>query len=117
VTLAAVMMGAAIPAVLVRDAYLSITIISVAMCGCTWGSANMTALPADVTPAQLVGSVYGLASMRSGFGGMLFALITGWILDHYSYVPVFIGFGIMPMIYVLILWTLMGPLRPMTEFS
>jgi len=117
VTLAAAMMGAAIPAVLVRDIHVSIAMISLAMLGCTGGSANMTALPADITPTHLVGTVYGLASMGSGFGGMLFALITGWVLDHYSYVPVFIGFGIMPMICVLLLWTLMGPLRPMSEFS
>jgi ACS family hexuronate transporter-like MFS transporter len=39
-------------------------------------------------------------------------LITGWVVDHYSYRPVFIGFGIMPLICALILWTLAGPLRP-----
>jgi hypothetical protein len=33
-------------------------------------------------------------------------------VDHYSYTPVFIGFGIMPLICALILWTLAGPLLP-----
>jgi hypothetical protein len=32
------------------------------------------------------------------------------VVDHYSYVPVFIGFGIMPLVCALILWTLAGPL-------
>ena len=36
--------------------------------------------------------------MGAGFGGMLFTLITGWVVDHYSYTPVFIGFGILPLI-------------------
>ena len=40
-------------------------------------------LPADVFPKHAVASVYGLASMGSGFGGMLFTLITGWVVDHY----------------------------------
>jgi ACS family hexuronate transporter-like MFS transporter len=48
--------------------------------------------------------------MGSGFGGMLFTLITGWVVDRYSYTPVFIGFGIMPLVCALILWTLAGPL-------
>ena len=62
-----------------------------------------------------VASVYGLASMGSGFGGMLFTLITGWVVDHYSYTPAFIGFGIMPLVCALILWTMAGPLRSATS--
>jgi len=43
---------------------------------------------------------------------MIFTLITGWVVDHYSYVPVFIGFGILPLICATIIWTLLGPLHP-----
>jgi ACS family hexuronate transporter-like MFS transporter len=71
----------------------------------------MLAMPGDVFPQSAVASVYGLASMGSGFGGMLFTLITGWVVDHYSYTPVFIGFGIVPLICALVMWTLMGSLR------
>jgi ACS family hexuronate transporter-like MFS transporter len=42
---------------------------------------------------------------------MIFSLLTGWVVDHYSYTPVFIGFGIMPMICAGIIWTLLGPIR------
>ena len=82
------------------------------MLGYTGSTANMLAFPADVFPKNAVGSVYGFASMGSGFGGMIFTLITGWAVDHYSYTPVFIGFGIMPLICSAIIWTLLGPLRP-----
>jgi ACS family hexuronate transporter-like MFS transporter len=68
----------------------------------------MLALPADVYPQQAVASVYGLASTGSGFGGMLFTLITGWLVDHYSYVPVFFGFGSLALICAAILWFVMG---------
>ncbi len=71
----------------------------------------MLAMPADVFPSSAVASVYGLASMGSGFGGMLFTLITGWVVDHYSYTPVFIGFGLMPLVCALILWIWAGPLH------
>ena len=110
VTLFAALMLSAIPAVLARDAWVSIAMVSIAMFGYTGSLANMLSMPADVFPGGAVASVYGLASMGSGFGGMLFTLITGWVVDHYSYVPVFIGFGIMTLDCALILWTLAGPL-------
>lgn len=111
VTVFAALMLAAIPAVLAREAWVSIAMVSVAMFGYTGALANMLSMPADVFPGGAVASVYGLASMGSGFGGMLFTLITGWAVDHFSYVPVFIGFGILPLICASILWTLAGPLR------
>ena len=111
VTVFAVLMTSAIPAVLARDTWLAIAFVSVAMLGYTGCLANMLSFPADVFPKSTVASVYGLASMGSGFGGMLFTLITGWAVDHYSYTPVFIGFGILPLICATILWMWLGPLE------
>ena len=51
--------------------------------------------------------------MGSGLGGMIFALLTGWVVDHYSYTPAFIGFGLLPLICVAVLWFLTGPLTPL----
>jgi ACS family hexuronate transporter-like MFS transporter len=112
VTVAAAMMTMAIPAVLVHGSALSIAFVSIAMAGYTAALANMLAMPADVFPAGAVASVYGLASMGSGFGGMVFALVTGWLVERYSYVPVFWLFGLIPLICVSILWAFMGRLEP-----
>ncbi len=98
-----------IPAVFVRDVRLSIAFISLAMLGYTGVTANMLAMPADVFPPGVLASIWGYAGLGSGFGGMLFALVTGWLVDHYSYVPVFIGFGLMPFVALFIIWTLLGP--------
>jgi ACS family hexuronate transporter-like MFS transporter len=111
VTVFAILMTSAIPAVLARETWLSIAFVSLAMLGYTGCLANMLSFPADVFPKSTVASVYGLASMGSGFGGMLFTLITGWVVDHYSYTPVFIGFGILPLICATILWMWLGPLE------
>ena len=108
VTFFAALMLSAIPAVLTSQAWLSIAFVSVAMFGYTGSLANMLSMPADFFPGGAVASVYGLASMGSGFGGMLFTLITGWVVDHHSYVPVFIGFGILPLICAAILWIFAG---------
>jgi ACS family hexuronate transporter-like MFS transporter len=112
VTFFAALMLAAIPAVLAAKASTSIAFVSAAMFGYTGALANMLSIPADVFPGGAVASVYGLASMGSGFGGMVFTLITGAVVDRYSYTPVFIGFGILPMICAFILWTWAGPLKP-----
>lgn len=111
VTVAALLMALAIPAVLVHGAALSIALVSVAMAGYTAALANMLAMPSDVFPPQAVASVYGLASMGSGFGGMIFTLITGWVVQHYSYVPAFLLFGLTPWVGVLVQWAFMGPLE------
>ena len=116
VTVAALMMTMAIPAVLVPGSALSIGFVSIAMAGYTAALANILAMPSDVFPAEGVASVYGLASMGSGFGGMVFGLITGWLVERYSYVPAFWLFGLIPLICVSILWVFMGPLEPRSEF-
>jgi MFS transporter, ACS family, aldohexuronate transporter len=114
VTVFACLMTAAIPAVLVNDVRLSICFVSVAMIGYTGCASNTLAMPADVFPKEVVASVWGLAGLGSGFGGMFFALLTGWLVDHYSYVPVFIMFGISPLVFVLIVCFVIGPLIPDT---
>ncbi len=112
VTLFALLMLSAIPAVLTSSATSSIGLVSVAMLGYTGVTANMLAFPADVFPKSVVATIWGLASMGSGFGGMVFALVTGWLVDRYSYIPVFIGSSLIPMIALSIIWFVLGPLRP-----
>ena len=111
VTVFAALMLSAIPAVLVTDVRLAIALVSVAMVGYTGSAANMLSFPADVYPGEVVGSIYGLASMGSGFGGMLFTLLTGWMVQHYSYKPAFFLFGVMPLVCAAILWGMLGPLE------
>lgn len=112
-TFFALLMASAIPAALVQSAFVSIGLVSIATLGYTGCVANMLAFPADVFPRNVLASIWGLAGMGSGFGGIVFSLLTGWVVDHYSFVPVFIGFGIMPMVCVLIVWLVVGPLRPL----
>lgn len=111
-TFFAFLMASAIPAALVRSTTLSVGLVSVACLGYTGCVANMLAFPADVFPKNVLASIWGFASVGSGFGGIVFALLTGWVVDHYSYIPAFIGFGLMPLICVLIVWLLVGPLLP-----
>jgi len=83
-----------------------ILLISVATFGYSGALANLLALPGDVFPKTAVASLWGFASMGAGFGGMIFSLITGWMIDRYSYQPVFVLFGILPLIAASIVWFL-----------
>lgn len=104
------LMTAAIPAVLVKEVSASIALVSLATLGYTGAVANMLSLPADVFPRNTVASIWGLASMGSGFGGMVFSLLTGWLVDRYSFVPAFFAFGLIPLLAASIVFTL--PHRP-----
>src|SRR4051794_40370841 len=82
-----------------------------AMAGYTAYNAALLSIPADILPRSALASTWGLCSMGSGFGGMVFALVTGWLVDHYSYQPVFILFGRLPVASALVLWVGTGSLN------
>jgi ACS family hexuronate transporter-like MFS transporter len=89
----------------------------VATFGYTGCNSNALAFPADVVPKNMVASVWGLASMGSGFGGMLFSWLSGRMIDQYGYTPVFIAYGVMPLIAAILVLCAMGPLKPLAEFQ
>jgi ACS family hexuronate transporter-like MFS transporter len=109
--------GMPIPAIITHDPYVSIASVSIAMFGYTGYLANTLAFPAEVFPKNALGSIWGLASMGSGLGGMMFQWLSGRMVDRLGYYPVFIVYGIMPLIAVAIMLLLIGPLRPHPQFQ
>lgn len=83
-----------------------IALISVATFGYAGALANLLAIPGDVFPKGAVASIWGFASMGSGFGGMVFSLVTGWLVDRYSFQPAFVVFGLIPLLAAVLVWTL-----------
>lgn len=83
-----------------------IALISTATFGYSGALANLLAVPGDVFPKGAVASIWGFASMGSGIGGMIFSLVTGWLVDHYSFQPVFVLFGVIPLASAWMVWTL-----------
>ena len=116
-TVFALAMLSTIPAILTTHASVAIALVSVTTFGYTGFSANAMAFPADVFPKQAVASVYGLASMGSGFGGMVFMALSGWLIGRYGYTPVFIGYGVLPVLAQACILFLIGPLRPAARFQ
>lgn len=94
----ALLMLAGIPAVFVSNAWLALALISVATFAySSWGT-NILTVPADVFEHGSVASVTGLSGTGGAIGGMTFMLLVGIVVDRFSYGPVFIAAGIMPVI-------------------
>jgi len=85
---------------------VSIAVVSVATFGYSGALANLLSLPTDVFEPEVVASVWGFASVGSGFGGMLFALVTGWIVQRHSFSPAFVLFGLLPVLAGILVWFL-----------
>jgi ACS family hexuronate transporter-like MFS transporter len=117
VTVFGILMTAGIGAIFTANVWVSIAFISVATFGYTGWNTNGLAFAPDVVPKNMVASIWGLAGMGAGFGGMVFSWLSGWVIDRYGYAPVFIGYSIMPLIAVILVLFVMGPLRPLPEFQ
>jgi ACS family hexuronate transporter-like MFS transporter len=84
----------------------AIIFFSLAMFAHQFWSANIQTLPADLFPANLVGSVEGLLGSAGSFGGMLFGLLVGWLVEHSGYGPAFLIAGLLhPLSFIAILMT------------
>jgi ACS family hexuronate transporter-like MFS transporter len=61
--------------------WLSVALIGLALAGHQAFSSNLLALPPDMFPKRVVGSVIGLGGFMGGVGGMIMARSTGLALD------------------------------------
>jgi ACS family hexuronate transporter-like MFS transporter len=76
------------------------------------------AFPADVIPKSATASVWGVASVGAGLGGVIFQSVSGVAIKnlstHFNYAraynAVFIGYGLISLIGLAIVLFLTGPL-------
>ena len=96
----------------------ALVVLAVAGFGYASFSANAIAFAPDVVPKSATASVYGLASVGSGLGGIFFQSLSGVTVKNLSeaynytlaYHSVFIGYGVMALIGLYIILFRMGPL-------
>ena len=91
---------------------LAIAFICLVLAGHTCLSANMFAAISDLFPHHAVGRVTAFTGVAGGLSGMLFPLLTGFLVDHVSYTPVFALAAIMPAAGVAVLFLLARRLEP-----
>jgi MFS transporter, ACS family, hexuronate transporter len=86
---------------------MAITGISIIAFGFQSWIVNVHTLPSDCFPRQDVGSVFGIGGTSAGIASMVFTLLVGWIVDRFSYTPVFIVVGLMAPLAAVLLLTIM----------
>jgi MFS transporter, ACS family, hexuronate transporter len=87
-------------------------VIGVVLFGHTFLSANMFAAVTDMFPDEAVGRATGLHGICGGLSGLLFPLLTGFLVDHFSYSPVFALAAVMPLAGAVALFVISKGLRP-----
>jgi ACS family hexuronate transporter-like MFS transporter len=78
--------------------FAALAIISLVLFGNQWVSATYIATLGDVIPHTLAGRVNGIAGFGDSLSTLVATLLTGIIVEHYSYTPVFVAAGCLPLL-------------------
>ena len=105
-------MTAGIPAALTSDAMVALVFISLVTFGFQSWINNVQTLQSDYFPEETVASVAGLGGVGAGIGAILYVLTTGWVVDHFSYTPVLLVAGLLPLLGTAVLFIVGGRIRP-----
>jgi MFS transporter, ACS family, hexuronate transporter len=105
--ISSLLMPVAILAPLVPTAGLAIAATCFITVGHAFFVSNIQTLPADLFPGHEVGTASGFSGMGGAVGGVLANLVTGYVVQHFSYAPVFFMAGLMhPLSTALVFWLL-----------
>ena len=77
---------------------MALLLIGVAMLADNFLSANMFGAVTDLFPDHKIGRATGLTGVAGGLSGLIFPLLTGVLVQHVSYKPIFVMVALMPLI-------------------
>jgi MFS transporter, ACS family, hexuronate transporter len=105
-----------VPAARAQDTWVCLALISIVTFAIGAWSTAIVGLAADILPPAAVGSMSGLSGTGAALGGIVFTMLTGWLVDRFSYAPVFWMATFAPLIGFGVLFLLMGEVRQL-EFG
>jgi ACS family hexuronate transporter-like MFS transporter len=111
ILVAALLMPAGIVAAFVNNPMTALALIGVVLFGFQVWINNVQTLPSDFFSDRAVASVAGLGGTGAGIGSMIFIFTTGWVVDHFSYVPILVAAGLLGPLGTLTLFMFTGPIR------
>jgi MFS transporter, ACS family, hexuronate transporter len=109
-----VLMCCGIPAALAHNAMVALALMAIVLFGYQAWISNVQTLPSDYFPSEAVGSVMGMGGVGAGVGAMLLTQVTGLTVDHYSYVPILITAGLLPIIATIALFLMGKTIQPVS---
>jgi MFS transporter, ACS family, hexuronate transporter len=114
-TVAGLMMVTGFWVAKVASADLALVLVSVAVFGFYAFSVNTHAVVSDLFPTRVVASVSGISGVGAGVGAIIFTQIVGMTADRFGFGPVFVIAGLMPIVAVVALLVVLGPLKKVDE--
>lgn len=95
-------------------AFSAVTLICLASLGINAFAANLMGLLTDLFPQAVLAKVSGLTGIGDSGVSMVVMLLTGIVVDRFSYLPVFIAAGVFPVISLSALLLLVRTIRPIS---
>lgn len=113
----AALMPAGVFAARVESPYAALALIALVLFAFQFWINNVQSLPGDFFPSRVVGAVFGLGGAAAGISALGFTLLSGWVVQNFSYTPLFTAAGVLGPIGALALFLLAGPIRrvPLSE--
>lgn len=112
----ALCMPIAATAVVAPKTWMAIALVSLATAAHQGWSANLYTTVSDVFPKSAVASVTGLGGFLGGVGGVIFtALIPGFVVTYFGYLPVFVMMGGFHLIGWICVHVFLGDMRKLGE--
>ena len=93
------------------NAAVALGLISLATLGINAFAANLMGLITDLFPQQILARVSSLTGVGDGAMSMTMMFLVGVVVDRFSYLPVFIGAGVLPVLSLASLLVLVGRIR------
>jgi ACS family hexuronate transporter-like MFS transporter len=111
-------MPSGIVAVFAPNPWWALALIGVSAAAHQGWSANVYTLASDMFPKRDVGLVTGLGGTGGAVGGMILALVAGYVLQSlHTYVPLFVIAGIMHPLAIGLVHRLIPRIEPVTASS
>jgi ACS family hexuronate transporter-like MFS transporter len=79
--------------VYLNNMFWVMTVISLGAYAMQFWGGNLDTLPTDLFPSQRVAHVVGFGGLMGAAGGVLFTGLTGYVVTHYSYSPIWLATG------------------------
>lgn len=102
-------------AVISSKPWMALMFISMGTAGHQGWSANLFTLPSDMFPKREVASVVGMGGAAGAFGGAALAWVAGHVLQHHTYLPLFIMAGVMHPLTMLVIHALAPKIEKIQE--
>jgi sugar phosphate permease len=92
-------------------------LVSIAIFALQVKTASLFPIATDLYPARDVATVWGLSGAAGSFGAALFQWLFGWLIDEFSYYPVFVIVSLMCVAQALCVSLFVRHIAPLPELA